>query len=104
MVSGRLLWYNGSIYRDDTQPPGLGEVRCPQHAHNATGNETCIAGELRGVHKKSRDQLTPAKVHCKQQSHFEMYFVLWHRIVSAVEINISEEDTEGPPYTLSQNV
>ena len=76
--------------------PGLGEVRCPQHAHNATGNGTCIAGELRGVPKNSRDQLTAAKMHCKQQSHFEMYLALRHCIVSAADIKIAEEDTTGP--------
>jgi len=29
MVSGRLLWYNGSIYTDDMQPPGWGMCAAP---------------------------------------------------------------------------
>jgi hypothetical protein len=81
--------------------PGLGEVRCPQHAHNATGNETCIAGELRGVPKNSRDQLTASKVHCRQQSHFELYFVLTPHSISSGHNRFFKKILKGPTHILS---
>jgi hypothetical protein len=61
--------------------PGLGEVRCPHLAYNATGNETCIAGGLRGDPKNNRHQLTmPICTASTNRSHFKLFFVLWHRI------------------------